>query len=129
MMRLVVRSIALAASVAALGPSALAAERKLTGPEIESILGEVTVSGKNDRGVWKQYFSAQGQTAYVGPGEPPSSGNWHVKADQYCSVWPPSGSWVCYDVEGEPEATPPTVTWIGESGTRYPGTVEKGNKL
>ena len=35
-MRLVVLSIALAASVAAFGPAALAAERKLTGPEIEA---------------------------------------------------------------------------------------------
>jgi hypothetical protein len=114
--------------VAAL-PATSAAERKLTGPEIERLLKDVTVTGDTDKGSWKQYFSPDGQTTYVGPGEPPSSGNWRVKGDQYCSVWPPSGTWVCYAVEGDPDATPPSVTWVGESGTRYPGTVEKGNTL
>lgn len=129
MRRSVAHALAVTISIAVLGLPASAAERKLTGPEIEALLADVTVTGKATNGQFKQYFSPQGQTTYVGAGEPPSSGNWRVKADQYCSVWPPNGSWVCYDVEGEPEAIPPTITWVGDSGTRYPGTVEKGNKL
>ena len=128
------RSTILGVSILALmllalsGPTS-AAERKLTGAEIEALLADVTVTGDASKGQFKQYFSAQGQTTYVGPGEPPSNGNWRVKGDQYCSVWPPSGDWACYSVEGDPEATPPTVTWVSDSGTRYPGAIEKGNKL
>jgi hypothetical protein len=103
-----------------------AGERKLTGPEIEAMLADVTVTGKAANGDWKQHFSAQGQTTYVGPGEAPSSGNWRVKGDQYCSVWPPSGNWVCYGVEADPEAMPPSISWVGESGTRYPVVREVG---
>ncbi len=130
MIGLAVRSIFLAVAVSSLDLSlASAAERKLTGREIETMLADVTVSGGSGDGAFKQYFAASGQTIYVGTEATPSNGNWRVKGDQYCSVWPPSGTWVCYDVEGELEATPPTISWVGESGTRYPGTVEKGNRL
>jgi hypothetical protein len=107
----------------------LAAEHKLTGVEITALLTDATVSGGSGDAAFKQYFAAGGATTYVGSENTPSQGSWRVQGDQYCSVWPPSGTWVCYDVEGDPTATPPTVTWIGDSGTRYPGTVAKGNKL
>lgn len=112
-----------------LGSAATAAEHKLKGPEIEALLADATVTGGSGDSAFKQYFAATGQTTYVGSENTPSQGSWRITGDQYCSVWPPSGTWACYDVEGDPSASPPTVTWIGESGTRYPGTVAKGNKL
>lgn len=123
---------ALAAFLLLLGlasPGATGAEHKLTGPEIQALLADATVVGGSGDGAFKQYFAPTGQTTYVGTEATPSQGSWRVTGDQYCSVWPPSGTWACYDVEGDPEASPPTVTWIGESGTRYPGTVAKGNGL
>ncbi|MEX0309013.1 MAG: hypothetical protein AB3N17_02080 [Tateyamaria sp.] len=84
------------ALILALWPGFLAAEefRKLTGDEILAALtGQKLDYGE---GVWQtfddtmltQYFSGR-----------PSSGRWAVRGDQYCSVWPPSDLWACYDVE------------------------------
>ncbi len=108
---------------------ALAAEHKLTGPEIEALLTDATVSGGSGDAAYKQYFAADGATTYVGSESTPSHGSWRVKGDKYCSVWPPASTWGCYDVEGDSAASPPTVTWIGENGARTPGTVAKGNGL
>ncbi len=108
---------------------ALAAEHKLTGPEIETLLTDATASGGSGDAAYRQYFAAGGATTYVGSENTPSQGSWRVTGDQYCSVWPPASTWGCYDVEGDPAASPPTVTWIGENGARTPGTVVKGNGL
>ncbi len=43
-----------------------------------------------------QQFMASGRTLYTF-GEP-SWGNWRPVAGQYCSQWPPSATWACYDV-------------------------------
>lgn len=109
--------------------TASAAEHKLTGDEVKALLTDATVNGGSGDAAFKQYFAAGGATTYVGSENTPSQGSWRVQGDQYCSVWPPASTLVCYDVEGDPAATPPTVTWIGESGTRYPGAVAKGNRL
>lgn len=108
---------------------ARAAEHKLTGPEIERLLTDATVSGGSGDAAFKQYFASGGGTTYVGSENTPSQGSWRVQGDQYCSTWPPAASWACYDVEGDAAASPPTVTWIGENGVRYTGTVAKGNAL
>lgn len=42
-----------------------------------------------------QDFGADGQTLYGAE----SRGRWRVEGDRYCSVWPPSDRWACYDVE------------------------------
>jgi hypothetical protein len=44
-----------------------------------------------------QGFGEDGSTRYTGGG--PTMGQWRIRDDQYCSVWPPSDSWTCYDVE------------------------------
>ena len=104
----------------------LAAERTLTGPEIERILSGATVTGKSSSGKpTKQSFEPGGATTYEEDGQPPSSGRWRVKGDQYCSSWPPSDGWACYAVRADIDANPPTVTWVGESGTAYPGVLLK----
>ena len=62
------------------------------------------ITGNSIQGVWagrpfSQYFSPLGTTDYQETGRQMTSGRWRVNAGgQYCSVWPPSPSEVCYDV-------------------------------
>lgn len=62
------------------------------------------LSGNTMYGVWagksyQQYFNPNGSTRYLEEGAPEAQGNWEVNAKgQYCSVWPPAGRWVCYNV-------------------------------
>ncbi len=44
----------------------------------------------------RQQFNADGTTIYESPDI--SHGQWRVTGDQYCSQWPPSDRWSCYDV-------------------------------
>ncbi|MGL5010350.1 MAG: hypothetical protein ACRC6I_10740 [Paracoccaceae bacterium] len=44
----------------------------------------------------RQQFNAGGTTLYENPA--PSTGQWRVEGDRYCSQWPPSDRWTCYDV-------------------------------
>ena len=44
-----------------------------------------------------QDFRASGRTLYVFGGRD-SWGYWRVQGDRYCSQWPPSDLWACYDV-------------------------------
>lgn len=48
-----------------------------------------------------QRFGAAGDTQYMT--ERASEGRWAARGGQYCSVWPPSDTWTCYDfqVNGE----------------------------
>ena len=43
-----------------------------------------------------QQFNADGSTVYIT--NHASTGAWRVDGPQYCSVWPPSDRWSCYDV-------------------------------
>lgn len=43
-----------------------------------------------------QQFNPDGTTTYTA--EKLSSGQWRVEGAQYCSQWPPSDRWSCYDV-------------------------------
>lgn len=101
-----------------------AAERKLSGVEIKAALSGKTVSGKHEGKVWTQSFNKNGATTYTSDSGP-SPGRWRVDGDRYCSQWPPASRWDCYDMSGDSEANPPTVTWIYPDGTRWRGTIEK----
>ncbi len=43
-----------------------------------------------------QQFNPDGSTTYTA--DRPSTGAWRVDGPQYCSQWPPSDIWSCYDV-------------------------------
>ena len=43
-----------------------------------------------------QQFNADGSTTYTA--NRPSKGRWRIDGPQYCSQWPPSDQWSCYDV-------------------------------
>jgi hypothetical protein len=114
-----------ALAILAMTAPAAADERPLAGAEIAALLTGRTVVGVNGRGrATRQRFEASGLTVYVVDGEPPSHGRWKVEGDAYCSTWPPSETWTCYRVTGAPDATPVTVSWIGDSGKPYRGIVE-----
>ena len=46
-----------------------------------------------------QNFHADGATSYEAGRV--TLGHWRVLGDQYCSNWPPSDRWACYDVQAE----------------------------
>lgn len=69
--------------------------QKLNGAEIEIALTARTLHYDKDQAI--QNFFADGRTLYeVGN---PSWGRWRTKGNKYCSIWPPSNVWVCYDLE------------------------------
>ncbi len=89
---------------------------KLNGPEIEKALAGSSLIYPNEDGAM-QDFSENGATTWVHGF--PSSGEWKVSDTQYCSVWPPSAAWVCYDVTINDDKS--AVRFIGESGKIYEG--------
>ena len=68
--------------------------QRLDGPGIEAALTGKRVEYTNGA---IQRFSETGFTEYI-YGEP-RFGGWGVRDGRYCSVWPPSDVWACYDVE------------------------------
>jgi hypothetical protein len=122
-MRLVLAAIImfmshLAASAGALG-----------GKAIEAVLNDTTVYGlplATDS--WRQSFSKGGETIYIDASGAKTIGQWLVRGDKYCSLWPPSDRWVCYPVESGVTADgKPTVTWVsGGGGKRYEALLTKG---
>lgn len=79
----------------------LADQQKLNGAQITSALEGKTVSGVQNGLAWEQDFQKGGITVYRAAGEDPSEGRWRVKSDQFCSQWPPSRAWICYDIVRE----------------------------
>ena len=70
-----------------------------TQEQLTHLLSGNTVTGEWDGRPFIQFFSAKGITRYREGNGPASQGTWRVNsAGQYCSVWPPSSTEVCYDV-------------------------------
>jgi len=96
-------------------------ETPLGGDQIrEALTGNKAVGMSGDP--WSQTFDPGGHTLYIAGGSP-SSGRWEVRGDRYCSLWPPSTAWDCYDMTGDLAADPPTVTWISPGGKTYPAEI------
>jgi hypothetical protein len=93
-------------------PSMVLAEdwQALTGAEISTAL-TARVLGYD--GGEMQNFFADGRTLYeVKGGE--SWGKWKVEGDQFCSVWPPSDHWACYDLQRD--GTGRSLRFVGSDG-------------
>lgn len=103
------------AALALSGAPAAWAEERLDGADIRAMLTEAWVAYDGAR----QHFLADGTTRYFSPEE--SLGFWSVEGDQYCSRWPPSGGWTCYDMR---RASDGTLIWIDREGGRSRGTLE-----
>lgn len=86
------RHLALALLLAA-GPAVAEDWLPLSGPDIAEALTGRTLAWADTT----QDFRASGKTLYIHKGRE-SWGNWEVRADQYCSQWPPNSLWACYDM-------------------------------
>jgi hypothetical protein len=94
--------------------SAAAAERRLTGSGISETLAGHVFAGDDGGRKTEQIFHKGGATFYSVNGSQ-SQGRWEVRGDRYCSQWPPSEIWSCYDVLEDGAA----VTFLAASGKRY----------
>lgn len=56
-----------------------------------------------------QDFRASGKTRYTTSED--SWGNWSTRGDQYCSQWPPSATWNCYDLSMSKDGK--TIRFVG----------------
>jgi hypothetical protein len=74
-----------------------AAETILKAADIQSALSEQVLIGDHLGQPTEQIFRASGDTFYSEGGSQ-SQGRWEIRGDQYCSVWPPSSFWACFDV-------------------------------
>lgn len=87
----------------------------LAGDQIRDALEDRKLTYES--GAW-QDFRASGRTLYNAGRD--SWGSWTVRADQYCSQWPPSTLWACFDIQGHDTG----VKFIDENGEvtegRYP---------
>ena len=64
-----------------------------------------------------QHFNTAGQTRFVT--ERAADGLWEVRSGQYCSSWPPSVVWTCYDFAVNGDA----VRFIGATGSVSEGRI------
>ena len=86
------------------------------------------LAGNSMQGIWAgrhylQYFDANGTTRYREQDGPLTEGRWRVDADgRYCSVWPPSEQWVCYEVL----TSGANLYWRAD-GQYYPAEIKPGN--
>ncbi|MGB8818535.1 MAG: hypothetical protein WCC66_11505 [Rhizobiaceae bacterium] len=107
----------------------IAAAEMLTGPQIEPALNGVTIwyeplSARSAR----QFFNKNGETPYVDAKGSKTYGQWSVRGDKYCSLWPPSDHWTCFEVERETRADGNVfITFAsGGGGKRYVGIAKPG---
>lgn len=85
--------LTLVVSLAAQGALAAETWTPVNGEQIKAALTGHTVFYGNGA---TQTFSASGDTQYDSGHLQP--GRWRVDGNRYCSVWPPSDLWACYDV-------------------------------
>jgi hypothetical protein len=105
-----------------LASPANAEDKKLSGAEIRTALADKIVEGTDDGGNrFTQVFQKGGVTLYTVNETSSSSGLWDVRQDQYCSQWPPSQSWTCYDVTSDG----PSLTFVAKNGKTWPVTITK----
>lgn len=91
------------------GTAIAAEDRRLSGDEIAALLPTITAStGSTD-----QTFAADGGTIFK-DGTRVSNGRWRVQEGSYCSTWPPSDAWRCYEVHFEKSegSSPDRIIWV-----------------
>jgi hypothetical protein len=122
----------IAASVLSLLAVSARAGELLKGPQIEAILDDSTAwytpLGPDSA---RQYFNRNGETPYVDAKGEKTYGEWQVRGDKYCSIWPPSDHWSCFELEkGALADGTPTFTFIsGGGGKRYEAVLKSGKHI
>ena len=98
------------------GLSASAAQ-VAAGLDTSRITGVTVITTIDDSGRrYTQVFQKAGLTIYNVMPSSSSNGLWDVRGDQFCSQWPPSENWSCYDVTGDGKA----LTFIASDGKLWP---------
>lgn len=112
---MVTRHAALALFLAAAAGAAAGSEwRPLSGEALrEALSGRTVVYGPDE-----QTFLETGRTRYRLLGD--RWGWWEVRADRYCSLWPPAEEWTCYAVEAHGDGA--RLRFTGPDGTVTEGT-------
>jgi hypothetical protein len=96
--------------------TAQSAETKLSGAEMQTILNDKILYGKDT----EQIFQKFGVTFYSAGGNQ-SQGNWKIDGEKYCSQWPPNQAWACYDIMQDGNK----ITFISKDGDRTEMSVTK----
>lgn len=93
-----------------------AEEKKLDGPALRDLLNDITLTSTKTGRVMEQVFQPGGVTFTVDvETKAQSQGFWRLEGDKYCSQWPPSEHWSCYEVFGNDQG----VVFVSSNGTRY----------
>lgn len=104
--------------------------KNLDGPAIESVLSGNTVKGTRPNGTpWMQYFDKTGRTQYREAGAMIQTGLWEVRGNKFCSKWPPSDLWSCYQIQGDLVQAPVILKWLFSDGDEWDGHLVKGYQL
>lgn len=91
-----------------------AQDTMLDGAQIAAVLTDRTLT--YDDGA-TQVFREGGATVYDNGRA--SEGRWAVRGDQYCSVWPPSDRWACYDMRASSDGR--ALTFVAGDGSTTTG--------
>ena len=102
-----------------LGLALMAGPALAEGPDVAAALTGTTLSYGD--GTY-QHFGMGGETVFYGTDGKPSMGRWRVQAGQYCSVWPPSDHWACYEVK----VVGQQVDFVAGDGSVSVGTLRAG---
>ncbi len=94
------------------GPATAGEWEPLAGDALRTALEARTVTYADGA---TQDFRADGTTLY--DAGQPQWGRWEAQGRQYCSLWPPSGTWACYDVA----RNGPELRFTGSDGTASVG--------
>jgi len=113
-------TLMLASSLLALAPAAQAEDQPMTGDQIRATLTDKWMRSTDGEPSSMQLFLANGVTHYAQSGTT-SKGRWEVRGDQYCSTWPPSTAWDCYDMVQNGQE----YIFISKAGRRFPVRLDK----
>jgi hypothetical protein len=93
-----------------------AEDKKLDAAEIQVLLNDITLKSIDAERAVEQVFQKSGATFTIDiETKALSQGFWRLEGDKYCSQWPPSEHWSCYDVYGNDKI----VVFVSSNGTRY----------
>ena len=96
--------------------TAQASEKRLDAETLKTLLSDITLSSTETGRDMQQVFRASGSTFIIDTetGQQ-SQGFWKLQGDKYCSQWPPSENWECFDVYGNDQG----VVFVSSYGKRF----------
>ncbi|MGB0844751.1 MAG: hypothetical protein ACPGVN_08430 [Alphaproteobacteria bacterium] len=97
---------------------------KLNHDQIQRVMVDTEVAYKGESRV-TQTFHGDGTTTYISGR--PSLGKWQVRGNKYCSVWPPSESWSCFEIFQDQSKS--WIRFVGERNDVWDGEIQKPKAL